>query len=332
VGSDINGDGARNDRAFVFDPADVRASGDTALASGMSRLLAGTTGSTRECLRSQLGGIAGRNSCTSAWSPTLDLQANLRPNFGGTLGRRLNLMLSFVNPLAGVDQLLHGSKNLRGWGQQSRPDATLLYVNGFDTEQQRFLYRVNERFGDTRAARTAIRNPFQIGLQARLQLGPDRQREMLMGRLAAMGNRGGPGGGAGGMNPRAMLERVAPNPATLILTFRDTLKLSDAQVAQLTAIGDSLSIQNDSLAAQLTATAANAATNAAGDIGAMFRMLQPRLQEARRNYLAALDRARGVLTPEQWERLPAEVRSPPAAQQGPGRQRPGGGGGGRPPV
>jgi hypothetical protein len=32
VGSDINGDGARNDRAFVFDPADVRAAGDTALA------------------------------------------------------------------------------------------------------------------------------------------------------------------------------------------------------------------------------------------------------------------------------------------------------------
>jgi hypothetical protein len=331
VGSDINGDGARNDRAFVFDPADVRAAGDTALASGMARLIEGTTGSTRECLRSQLGGIAGRNSCTAGWNPTLDLQANLRPDFGGTLGRRLNLMLSFVNPLAGIDQLLHGSRSLRGWGQQSRPDATLLYVNGFDAGQQRFQYRVNERFGDTRAGRTAIRNPFQIGLQARLQLGPDRQREMLMGRLAAMRNRGGPGGGGpGGMNPRAMLERVAPNPATLILTFRDTLKLSDAQVAQLTAIGDSLAIQNDSLAAQLTAAAANAATNAAGDIGAMFRMMQPRLQEARRNYLAALERARGVLTPEQWERLPEQVRNPPAAQQqGPGRQRPGCG---RPPA
>jgi hypothetical protein len=239
-------------------------------------------------------------------------------------------MLSFVNPLAGVDQLLHGSKNLRGWGQQSRPDATLLYVNGFDTEQQRFLYRVNERFGDTRAARTAIRTPFQIGLQARLQLGPDRQREMLMGRLAAMGNRGGPGGGAGGMNPRAMLERVAPNPATLISPSATrsscpTRRWRSSPRSATRSPSRTTRWRRSSPRRRPTRPPTRRATSVP-----MFRMMQPRLQEARRNNLAAQERARGVLTPEQWERLPEQVRNPPAAQQqGPGRQRPGGG---RPPA
>src|SRR5207302_134867 len=44
VGSDMNGDGARNDRAFLFDP--VTAS-DTAVASGMRALLASASSGVR---------------------------------------------------------------------------------------------------------------------------------------------------------------------------------------------------------------------------------------------------------------------------------------------
>ena len=36
----------------------------------------------------QLGAIAGRNSCASAWTPSLDLQANIRPDLKGAIGRR----------------------------------------------------------------------------------------------------------------------------------------------------------------------------------------------------------------------------------------------------
>src|SRR5207247_214969 len=43
VGGDINGDGRMNDRAFVFNPADAAARGDTAVADGMTRLLANTS-------------------------------------------------------------------------------------------------------------------------------------------------------------------------------------------------------------------------------------------------------------------------------------------------
>src|SRR5207244_13335513 len=44
VGSDINGDGARNDRAFLFDPATAT---DTAVANGMRALLARVQGAGR---------------------------------------------------------------------------------------------------------------------------------------------------------------------------------------------------------------------------------------------------------------------------------------------
>ncbi|HWJ24248.1 MAG TPA: Spy/CpxP family protein refolding chaperone, partial [Gemmatimonadaceae bacterium] len=266
-----------------------------------------------------------RNSCRGAWTPTLDLQANVRPWLGPSLQRRLAFMISFVNPLAGLDQLLHGANDLRGWGQPSRPDPTLLYVRGFDPQAQRFLYQVNERFGDTRASRTALLNPFQIGIQARLQIGPDRQRELMMARLGALSGRGGGAaggaGGTGGFDARTMVDRVAPNVAALVLGYRDTLKLTDAQVATLTALQDSMTARADSLAAELQGLAAKASQGVAagGDPMSIFRTLQPRLQQARAAYLASVDRVRGVLTPEQWQRLPEEVRNPPA--RGAGRQR-----------
>ncbi len=74
VGSDINGDGSRNDRAFIFNPATAP---DTAIANGMQRLLAGASSGARKCLDAQMGSIAARNSCTGPWQPSLDLQLNV---------------------------------------------------------------------------------------------------------------------------------------------------------------------------------------------------------------------------------------------------------------
>src|SRR5439155_1695705 len=73
VGADINGDGARNDRAFVFDP--VTAS-DPSVATAMRALLATASPAVRDCLRRQLGHVAGRNSCAGPWQPALDFQIN----------------------------------------------------------------------------------------------------------------------------------------------------------------------------------------------------------------------------------------------------------------
>src|SRR5207244_2621242 len=117
VGSDINGDGAKNDRAFIFNPARTA---DTAIANGMQALLAAAPSPIRSCLRRQLGGIAGRNSCTGPWQASLDLQVNWRPEWFG-LARRLTMSLLTVNLLGGLDEWLHGPAQLRGWGSATAP-------------------------------------------------------------------------------------------------------------------------------------------------------------------------------------------------------------------
>ena len=213
-------------------------------------------------------------------------------------------MFSVINPLAGADRLLHGSENLKGWGQPDRPDGTLLYVRGFDRFAQRYVYEVNERFGDTQSARTAIRNPFQSGMQVRMQLGPDRQREMLMGALAGMGGRGA----AGGFDVRTIVERIAPNPIAAILELRDSLGLTPQQVTSLQLIGDSLRARTDSLIAVVQRQVDSLGTGA--DLPRVFPLVQPRLQEGRDAYLRAIESARGVLRPEQWEKLPDSSRNP----------------------
>ena len=314
VGSDINGDGSRNDRAFVFEPGNAA---DPTVSEGMARLLETAPRAARQCLREQLGRIAGRNSCKGSWTSTVDLQFNLRPNLGGRIGRRLTMMVSLINPLAGADRLLHGTQGLRGWGQPSRPDATLLSVEGFDPVESRFLYEVNERFGDSRGARTALRNPVQVGLQARLQVGPDRQRERLMGGLAALGRRGG----AGALDARAIVERVAPDPVFPILERRDSLRLSAEQIAALEAIGDSLSAVLDTVVTSVQATL-DSATAAGGSLTTAFPSIQPRLQRVREDYLAALRAAERVLTREQWEKLPDRLRQPARIRAGQGGGRP----------
>src|SRR6185503_17676307 len=57
VNRDINGDGVRNDRAFLFDPS---ATADTAVANGMTRLMAVVPQRVRTCIESQIGTIATR--------------------------------------------------------------------------------------------------------------------------------------------------------------------------------------------------------------------------------------------------------------------------------
>ena len=219
------------------------------------------------------------------------------------------ISVSAINPLAGLDQLLHGSNNLKGWGQPNRADPTLLYVRGFDPSTKSFLYTVNDRFGDNPARRTAIRTPFQLALQARLQLGTDRQRELLEGTLRGI-NGARAAGGRGGRNfdIRTIVERVAPNPVAAIIAMKDTLQLTADQVTRLQAVADSLSAKNDTLITDVEQQLAKGQGGA--DLAAVFPNIQPRLQQARNNYLAAVKSAQGILTPEQWNKLPDEIRNP----------------------
>ena len=324
VGGDINGDGARNDRAFVFSPVSTA---DAALADGMQRLLDVAPGAARECLLDQMNSVAGRNSCRTPWYTSLDLQLNFRPQLGPTLGRRLQVLVGLVNPLAGLDELLHGAEHLRGWGQPTTVDNTLLYVRGFDPLTNNFKYTVNERFGSNALARSALRNPFQVSLTARLQLGVDRQRQLLEGMLGggATNNNGRPA-----LDLRAMVRRLAPNPITPLMDLKAILKLTPEQMKQLRAIGDSLDVKTEELTKRLEAEMQKQGKSG-GDMQTLFPKLQPMLQEARNNYLAATQAIQKTLTPEQWAEVPESVKNPtlrPGGGPGGGGRRPDGAAGG----
>src|SRR2546426_3003982 len=129
----------------------------------------------RGCLRSQLGRIAARNSCSGPWQPSLDLQLNWRPAWFG-LDRRLTMSLLTVNLLGGLDEWLHGGAHLHGWGYATAPDPVLLYARGFDPATNRFRYEVNGRFGTTASASSGVTVPFQIAFQGHLAIGPLRLR------------------------------------------------------------------------------------------------------------------------------------------------------------
>jgi hypothetical protein len=84
--------------------------------------------SARDCLTAQRNAIAGRNSCVGPWSATMNASL-LASNIPRT-ANRLSVSLNLANPLGGIDQLLHGSDRLRGWGATPIPDGTLYQIRG----------------------------------------------------------------------------------------------------------------------------------------------------------------------------------------------------------
>ena len=292
VGGDINGDGARNDRAFIFDPATTA---DPRVAAAMSQLLATSPSNVRDCLRAQLGEIATRNSCRGPWTPSLDMQANFRPS-GFRLDRKMTFSLVASNVLAGLDQLLHGS-NLRGWGQYNRSDPTLLYVRGFDPATSSYVYDVNGRFGSNNASRQVYRQPFVLALQARLTLGPDprdRFRQIFAQRT----------------DSASVTAAAVQNPIAQIIALKDSLNLTDAQVAQLSVISDTLTAKTMALATIIRAEVAKRGANV--DPASIMTTLRPRFVEGRANLTAAMADAQKVLTAEQWAKVPDAVKNPRA--------------------
>ena len=322
VGGDVNGDGSRNDRAYVF-----AAGTATPEAPGMQRLLAEAAPSVRSCLLSQVGTVALRNSCDGPWQASLDFQMNWRPTMLG-LNRRLQISVVTYNALRGIDELLHGTSGAKGWGLATRPDATLLYVTGFDPVAQRYAYTVNERFGATGGSATAYRPPFQIGIQARLTIGPDRVRQALDalrggggmgGALAAMGGGpGGPGGISGGgfrgpvANPAQLIARIdsaLPNPAAVVLGMRDSLQLDSGQVVLLTLLRDSLTRRNGVIMDSLRAIAEAAGRSADATIMMnLMPRLRPLFDRMRTEVAQDIVSVHAILREDQWEKVPESVK------------------------
>jgi hypothetical protein len=209
--------------------------------------------------------------------------------------RKMTFSLIGSNLLAGLDQLLHGS-NLRGWGQFNRADPTLLYVRGFDPATNTYRYDVNGRFGSNNASRQVYRQPFVLALQARLTLGPDprdRFRQIFAART----------------DTSATNAAAVQNPVAQIIQMRDTLKLTDDQVAKLTVISDTLAEKTKAIAAVIrTEVQKQGGTNPA----AIMQVLRPHITEGRQAFTAAMTQVQTVLTPEQWAQVPQSIKNPPA--------------------
>jgi len=227
VGGDVNGDGLSGDRAFVFDPAHAA---DPALAAGMRSLLAQAPAGVRDCLQRQLGQPAARNSCRGPWTADVRGQITLGNRFPGA-GGRVHAALNFSNTLGGLDQLLHGSANLHGWGSPALPDPVLYNVRGFDAAAQRFSYEVNPRFGDTRPSATTLRAPFRLTLDVSIDLGKSLGVQQIARNLSP-----GRGGKGERISEAALQRQYARNVFdvyTMILDQSDSLLLSPAQTQEL---------------------------------------------------------------------------------------------------
>ncbi len=323
VGSDVNGDGSRNDRAFIFNPATA----DADVSAAMTRLLSSTSSGGRACLESQFGKIADRNSCRGPWTPQFNLQVNWRPI---QFNRRMTISLATVNLLGGLDELVHGADDIKGWGGNARPDATLLTVKGFDATTNRFKYVVNERFGATNAGSTSIRAPFQLRVTGRYTIGQAQGRDLLRGGFGG-GAAGGAGGAQGGSFAQQFLTRIrdaAPNVAKAALQRRDSLALVPDQVAKLQAIVDSGDARITPLLTNFEGELKKAGANP--DFAAMMPKLRPILEAIQKEQTTDRAKAKAILTDVQWALLPEAVRNPQAGMFG-GQRAPGGGGGGRGP-
>jgi hypothetical protein len=242
ISGDVNGDGYSNDRAFVFNPAQTA---DPALAGAMQNLIATAPDNVRRCLEKQLGRLAARNSCQGPWISQATLNLSLNP-IKFRLPQRATVSFQISNPLGAADMLLHDDSKLKGWGQFSFADPTLLAVRGFDPATQRYRYDVNQRFGSTSPAFTSVRNPVTVTAMMRFDLGPPRERQLLTQQLdrgrSARGNKA----------PEPMLRAMygtggITNPLASLLRQSDTLELTGLQADSIASMNRRYVVRLDSI-------------------------------------------------------------------------------------
>jgi len=301
VQGDVNGDGLSNDRAFVFSPT----AADPTIASGMSQLLSNTSSRVRKCLSKQAGTIAGRNSCDGPWMATAAATLTLNPEKLGW-DNRTTLSLNISNPLAGVDELVHGASHMQGWGQPATPDATLLRVRGYDPATNAFKYEVNQRFGDTRFASSSLRLPFILSLEAKVRLGGDIDHQGLANII-------GPGRTRRGDKRTPQQIRIALlqsifNPLQGILQAKDSLSiLSQQQIDRLTQLQRRLIAKQDSIWAPTVKYISAMPDNY--NLDEAVGLVRPARMAAYDAMVDAMVEVSKILTPEQIADFPPALRS-----------------------
>jgi hypothetical protein len=199
---------------------------------------------TRRCLERQAGSIAARNSCRGPWNSGASLNVTLdRARF--RLPARSSLSFSISNPLSAADLLVNGSGNLKGWGQNAFPDASLLYVRGFDPVARRYRYEVNPRFGASSPQLLTMRAPVVVTMAMRVDLGPTRERQNIAFQLGA--GRTLPGARVSEVFLRGSGTNSVVNPMAAILREQDSLRLTAPQADSIASMNRRYTYRADSL-------------------------------------------------------------------------------------
>jgi hypothetical protein len=180
------------------------------------------------------------------WTATLNLNVILPGDALSQSLERFDFGINLSNPLGGLDELLHGSSNLKGWGAAPQPDPILYNVRGFDPAARRYQYSVNPRFGSTSPSSNTIRAPFRLTLDVTMDVGRSLIDQQLDRWLRP--------GRAGRSTPRLtydqMTQRVqrnVPDPYAELLQQADSLLLTADQTRQLQAARFAYRMRVDSL-------------------------------------------------------------------------------------
>lgn len=183
VGGDVNGDGLSNDRTFL--------ASDGTVGQLIDSLLPGLNARSRRCLETQRGRMAAPNSCRGGVGLSLGTLALSLDPFRLGFGRRGTVRLTIQNALGGLDQILHGSRGRRGWGDRMFTDPVLLLPVGFDRAANNFRYRANPSFGSAGAVGALLRPPSSLMLDAHFELGEHAESQYLRMRSRTTEGSGG---------------------------------------------------------------------------------------------------------------------------------------------
>lgn len=301
VSGDVNGDGLSNDRAFIANPATA---GDPALAASMQTLLTSASGGAKQCLESQLGQLAGRNSCQGPWTHSAFLSVSFNP-IKLHLPQRANIQFQVSNPIGAADLLVNGESNLKGWGQTIQPDATLLYVRGFNPATQRYVYEVNQRFGSTKLSQNSIRQPVTVTAMMRFDLGPAREKQLLTQQLDRGRRLPGQKASESQLNAMYGAGGVTINPMAMILRQTDSLHLTSAQGDSLATINRAYLIQLNRMWAPIIKELAGLTDNySRAEAYAKYKATREASVDV---LIKVAPRVKALLTKEQQRKLPSIV-------------------------
>ena len=299
VNGDINGDGnTGNDRAFIPDPATTA---DTSLSRQLIELIGNAPGAARKCLRSQLGRMAGANSCRTPWQARFDINASLTPPSGWSYSDRLRLTFNLSNANGGLVRALGLENTPLGQSPLStNPNATLLYVTGFDPNTNQFKYRVNQLFGQPSNFGSARRKfgPTQLHVGLEYVFGGPVLNPIARG----LGLRE-----AANERPltdeqrRQAVAKLKKDPIVVYAPLRDSLALSSDQRTQLDALSQEYNSRADEALAPLRNWVLKQGRRVFDrDLGQRLSAAQSALNKLNTEYGR---KAQGVLTAEQLTRF-----------------------------